>query len=186
MTKFLPFTPNNTPIEAIYEKLVNSSKGVPYNLVLGILKTIENKGLYSVRESLEKRTESTITLRYEKYLRASMYSVNKETADRIKLLEKIIGDVSKFTAGKYSNLTIPFIASVEKNKLDSTIIAIKSIENVDTTKLDCTKLFSRNGPDYVFTSKEHLEMYVFYVINLRKKSTTQDPVCAIYGGPDEP
>lgn len=177
--KFLLFVPENTPLEIIEEKLKKANTDIPDYVILGFLMLIHKKGLKNVRSLVDKNNSSNEALplatQYELLLNSEKIHISPTIIPRLTLL-KIFLTTEDFGVSNRKNLLVDYVYSVnnDKNEQYLNLKLIGSYENDSIPE----GLFSDNGIETEFESKEELLMYIFYKEYINKKETP--PLFATY------
>ncbi|NOQ48884.1 MAG: hypothetical protein GQ576_07105 [Methanococcoides sp.] len=192
MAKFLPFVvEKSTPIH-IFQTLISRSKGLNQVLVASILYLVLEKGIGTVRDKAAELPDTNLDKLYEQLIIAyPSYLIPTEQFSRMQSLVKhmelwdkkeVATELEEYPMEDILNFLLVMLL-VGKEK-EYTSLDFNRILNGDSDVIEKNiidhNLFSNDGEDYYFDSKEDLAAYIWCnaVISTRKEGYI--PVKAVY------
>jgi len=191
MAKFLPFVVEKSTPLYIYQTLVSRSKGMNVVLVASIFFLVIDKGITTVRKQAAELPEMSLDKLYEVLLNGNssnrISNVHFQKMQAVgpyiqahawkdlpaELAEYELTDIMSFL------LVMHFVGKLS----DYTPLRLEKLFNGAAEKLETqlkkTKLFSNDGEELLFSSKEEIAAYVHFHAGVMSKKKTV-PIKAVF------
>lgn len=192
MAKFLPFVvEKSTPIH-VYQTLISRSKGLNNLLVTSILYMVVEKGITEIRSAAAELPNMNLNQLYEQLLNAyPSYRITIEQYNKVQSVRRHLtpshnkffsSELRDYEASDIMNFLLVMVLTGKLDKYSQ--LRFQNLFNGEAEKAEIsltdTGLFSENGDEYIFSSKEDLAGYIWlYECILPTDSKTQ-AVRAVY------